>query len=379
MSISNPLPSPEPPLANRGRDRLLAAIFLLLLLYGLVLAQSLVVPLVIALLVSLILAPAVRLLCRSRLPRPLATSIVLGGALLILIGLVGSLLGPAKAWLDDAPRSLARIERAALSLREPLRAAEAAGERLAGLGEDIGPARKSVPTESSESQMSQLLLAAPSALGSVMVTVILIFVFLQHGESLLRKLVELAPALRAKKEIVLAIRSAQRDLSLYMLTITVINLGLGGTTALGLWLLGVPNPLLWGGVTALLNYAPYVGPMLMLLVLTVVGFGEFETVSQALLLPGMFLIFNIIEGQILTPLTVGRRLALDPIVVFLGLVILGWMWGVAGVLLALPLLTCLRILAERVTGWEALAKILRRADPPADEPTPKTVTPALLE
>jgi predicted PurR-regulated permease PerM len=119
--------------------------------------------------------------------------------------------------------------------------------------------------------------------------------------------------------------------------------------------------------------------MLMLLVLTVVGFGEFETVSQALLLPGMFLIFNIIEGQILTPLTVGRRLALDPIVVFLGLVILGWMWGVAGVLLALPLLTCLRILAERVTGWEALAKILRRADPPADEPTPKTVTPALLE
>lgn len=379
MSISNPLPSPEPPLANRGRDRLLAAIFLLLLLYGLVLAQSLVVPLVIALLVSLILAPAVRLLCRSRLPRPLATSIVLGGALLVLIGLVGSLLGPAKAWLDDAPRSLARIERAALSLREPLRAAEAAGERLAGLGEDIGPARKSVPTESSESQMSQLLLAAPSALGSVMVTVILIFVFLQHGESLLRKLVELAPALRAKKEIVLAIRSAQRDLSLYMLTITVINLGLGGTTALGLWLLGVPNPLLWGGVTALLNYAPYVGPMLMLLVLTVVGFGEFETVSQALLLPGMFLIFNIIEGQILTPLTVGRRLALDPIVVFLGLVILGWMWGVAGVLLALPLLTCLRILAERVTGWEALAKILRRADPPADEPTPKTVTPALLE
>lgn len=379
MSNSNPLPSPEPPLANRGRDRLLAAIFLLLLLYGLVLAQSLVVPLVIALLVSLILAPAVRLLCRSRLPRPLATSIVLGGALLVLIGLVGSLLGPAKAWLDDAPRSLARIERAALSLREPLRAAEAAGERLAGLGEDIGPARKSVPTESSESQMSQLLLAAPSSLGSVMVTVILIFVFLQHGESLLRKLVELAPALRAKKEIVLAIRSAQRDLSLYMLTITVINLGLGGTTALGLWLLGVPNPLLWGGVTALLNYAPYVGPMLMLLVLTVVGFGEFETVSQALLLPGMFLIFNIIEGQILTPLTVGRRLALDPIVVFLGLVILGWMWGVAGVLLALPLLTCLRILAERVTGWEALAKILRRADPPADEPTPKTVTPALLE
>jgi predicted PurR-regulated permease PerM len=133
---------------------------------------------------------------------------------------------------------------------------------------------------------------------------------------------------------------------------------------LGLWLLGVPNPLLWGGVAALLNYAPYVGPLMMLIVLTVVGFGSFDSVPQALMLPGFFLVLNILEGQLFTPLTLGRRLALDPIMVFLGLVTLGWLWGIAGVLLALPMLTCIRILAERVTGWEVLAKLLRRADLP---------------
>ena len=361
----DPVPDPPEVLADSPvRDRLLMAILALLVLYTCSVAAPLIVPVLIALLVSLMLAPAVRVLCSAGLPRVVSSLVVVGCVLALLVGLVGSLVGPARDWLSSAPRSLAKIEQAARSLQQPLRAATEAGERLAEIteGDDVGRRRAERVVEAAPSQMRQLLRATPAVLASLLITVILIFIFLLHGDLLLRKLVELAPELRVKKDIVLATRSAQHDLSVYVFSITVINIALGAVTATGLWYLGVPNPLLWGGIAALLNYAPYIGPLLMMIVLTVVGFGHFDGALEALTLPGLFLLLNIIEGQLFTPLTVGRRLALDPIVVFLGLVTLGWLWGIAGVLLALPLLTCLRIIAEHVSGWETLAKILGRPD-----------------
>jgi predicted PurR-regulated permease PerM len=360
-----PAPPPEIPeviAESPVRDRLLAGILAILVLYTCSIAAPLIVPILIALLVSLMLAPAVRMLCNARLPRILATLLVMATVLALLAGVVGSLAGPARDWLGNAPRSLAKIERTIQSLQQPLRAASEAGERLAELteGSDGSRRRPERVVEAAPNQLAQLLRATPQVVATLLVTVILIFIFLLHGDLLLRKLVEIAPELRVKKDIVLATRSAQHDLSVYMVSITVINIALGAVTAAGLWWLGVPSPLLWGGVAALLNYAPYIGPLLMMIVLTVVGFGHFDTALEAMTLPGLFLLLNIVEGQLFTPLTVGRRLALDPIVVFVGLVTLGWLWGIAGVLLALPLLTCVRIVADRVSGWETLAKLLRR-------------------
>jgi predicted PurR-regulated permease PerM len=356
------LPPPEVIADSPVRDRLLTAILVLLVLYTLSIAAPLIVPVLVALLLSLMLSPAVRMLVTLRIPRVVATILVLVSLLVIVIGLLMSLAGPAREWLGSAPRSLAKIEQAVHSIQQPLRAATEAGERLAEMTEDEGTRRAARVVEAAPSQTVRVLRATPGVLATVLVTVILTFIFLLHGDLLLRKLVEIAPELRMKKEIVQATRSAQHDLSVYVLSITIINIALGAVTAAGLWWLGVPNPLLWGGVAALLNYAPYIGPAIMLLVLTVVGFGHFDTPLEAMLLPGLFLVLNIIEGQLFTPLTVGKRLALDPIVVFIGLVALGWLWGIVGVLLALPLLTCLRIVAERVTGWETVAKLLRRAD-----------------
>jgi predicted PurR-regulated permease PerM len=343
------------------RDRLLGAILFLLVLHACAIAAGVIVPVLVALLFSLMLAPAVRMLCSARVPRVIAAALVVGSVIAASAALLGSLLTPAQEWLAQAPRALERVERAARSIQQPLRVASEAGERIAELTEGGSRSQQRV-VEAAPNQLGQMLRATPAVLVALTMTLILMFIFLLHGDTLLRKLVEIAPELRVKKEIVQATRSAQHDLSVYMVSITVINLGVGTLTAFGLWWLGVPNPLLWGGVAALLNYAPYVGPLMMMIVLTVVGFGHYETPMQALLLPGLFLLLNIAEGQLFTPLTVGRRMALDPIVVFLGLVTLGWLWGVAGVLLALPLLTCIRIVAERVSGWETLAKVLRRAD-----------------
>jgi len=117
---------------------------------------------------------------------------------------------------------------------------------------------------------------------------------------------------------------------------------------------------LWGGIAAILNYAPFIGPLLTAVALLVVGFAEFTTPTMALAPPAAFLGLHLLEGQLLTPHLVGRRLALDPVVVFLAMLVLGWMWGVVGLLLAVPLITCAKIIAERVEDGEVLVTLLSR-------------------
>jgi predicted PurR-regulated permease PerM len=184
------------------------------------------------------------------------------------------------------------------------------------------------------------------------------FLFLLHGDALLRKFVTLAPHLRAKREIVLATRQAQHELSLYMITITLINAGLGLATAAALHLLHMPDPLLWGGVAAVLNFAPFIGPLLTAAALLVAGFAEFSSAIDALAAPAAFLFLHLIEGQVITPHLVGRRLALDPVMVFLSLVVLGWTWGIAGLLIAVPLMSCAKIIASRLPEGAMLATLL---------------------
>ena len=259
------------------RNRLLAGILALLLLYGCAVASILIVPLLLAVLLSLMLAPAVRLLCQWHLPRVLATLLVLLATIVVVGSLLASLIAPAQAWMSQVPRSIARMEHALVELRQPLLAATRATEQIAKLTDIDGAAAPQRVVDEGPSRVAQMLSETPAVIVSVTATLLLIFIFLLHGDALLRKFVELAPELRIKKDIVTATRSAQNDLSTYMITITVINVLLGLLTALALWWLGVGDPLLWGGVVAVLNYVPFVGPMLAVVVLVVVGFARFET------------------------------------------------------------------------------------------------------
>ncbi|MGA9333564.1 MAG: AI-2E family transporter [Rudaea sp.] len=340
------------------RNRLLAAILALLLLYACAAASVLIVPLLLAILLSLTLAPAVRVLCRWHLPRVLATLLIMLCSILVVGSMLASLVAPARAWMVQVPKSIARIELALRDLRRPLMAASHAGEQIANLTDVDGGKKPQRVVDAAPSRLAQMLRATPAALASVVVTLLLIFIFLLHADALLRKFVELAPQLRIKKDIVQATRSAQHELSRYMITIAVINATLGLLTAAALWMLGVSDPLLWGGLVAILNFAPFIGPLCAVMALIVVGFTRFEGPLAALSVPGIFLALHLIEGQLVTPLIVGRRLALDPVMVFLALMLLGWLWGVAGLLLAMPLLTCVRIVAARVPAWTPLAKLL---------------------
>jgi predicted PurR-regulated permease PerM len=348
----------QPP--RKLRNRLQIAILAILVLYTCAIAEAVVVPVLVAILFGLMLAPPVRLLERSHVPRVIGSLAMVALMIAIVGAAMIALASPAREWMGRMPHALERIEAVARDLRRPFQVATEATRELGKLtrGEEAAPPVRVVDT--SPSPIAQMLSAAPAVLAGLLVTILLTFLFLLHGDDLLRKFVTLAPHLRAKRDVVEATRFAQTELSTYVLTITLINAGLGLATAGALYLLHVPDPLLWGGIAAILNYAPFIGPLVTAVALLVVGFAEAATPAAALAPPAAFLGLHLVEGQLITPHLVGHRLALDPVMVFLAMLMLGWMWGVAGLLLAVPLLTCAKIVAERVDGGEVLVTLLSK-------------------
>ena len=341
------------------RNRLQIAIVAILALYTCALAEAVIVPVLVAILFGLMLAPLVRVLERVHVPRGIGSLAAVVMTMAIIGATMTALATPARAWMQRMPTALAHIENVMRDVRRPLQAATEATREIGKLTQVDGANPVRV-VDSTQGPFAQALSAAPAVLAGIVITILLTFLFLLHGDDLLRKFVSLAPHLRAKRGVVEATRQAQSELSMYMITITLINAGLGLATAGVLSLLHVADPLLWGGVAAILNYAPFIGPLVTAVALTVVGFGEFDTPAMALAPMAAFLSLHLIEGQLLTPHLVGRRLALDPVMVFLSMLLLGWMWGVAGLLLAVPLLTCAKIIAERIENGDVLAMLLSR-------------------
>lgn len=323
-------------------------IALVVVLYGAAWAKPILVPLLLSVLVALMLAPAVRVLSNWYVPRTLAALLVVLAAIAGVVTTGALLLEPATEWTERAPQALRRLEFRLSEIRKPIEAASAATDKLLGGGTAASPAAPSPVSTGASRAVATVVEQTPAMITGIVATVFLVFLLLAHGDRLLRKCVELTPGLSAKKDLVAGTREAQRELSRYLLTVTLINLGLGAATALALYLAGIEDALLWGGVAALLNYAPYVGSFVTASILLLVGFAEQSTLAGAMIAPGLFVALNLIEGQVVTPLLVGRRLELDPILIVLSLLVLGWLWGVAGVLLAVPLLAATRVIAMRM-------------------------------
>jgi predicted PurR-regulated permease PerM len=162
----------------------------------------------------------------------------------------------------------------------------------------------------------------------------------------LRKLIKVLPSLSDKKRAVEIARQIETEISAYLATITVINIILG----LAVWgimsMIGLPNALLWGVLAAVTNYIPYLGALVMIGVLAMVGFVTFDSLGQSLMAPGAFVGLNLLESYFLTPMILGRRLTLNPVVIFLGLTFWGWLWGITGAVLAVPIMVVLKIFCD---------------------------------
>ena len=369
-AASEPAPIAERVLRPRSDLRTLKrgilAILALLVFAVCYFAQDILVPIVLALLLSLLLSPVVTFFEHVvRLPRVVGSLLTLLAVVFIAVLGVMSLAQPAQQWIAHAPATVQTIELRFRSFREPMRQAQEASKKIEELTQPSAP---QTVVNAQPSLLASMAISTPRALGEIAVVLLLVYFFLSSGDGFLRRIVEIVPGLREKKVVVLIARDVQEEMSGYLMMVSLINFGLGVSTAIVLALMNVPNPLLWGAAACLLNFAPYVGPACTGLALTLVGFTTFDTLGHAFAVPAAFFLLASIEGQLITPTLIGRRLSLDPTVVFVWLLLWGWLWGVVGILLAGPLLACFRIVCQHVDGLRSVGILIGDGTPAGTAP-----------
>jgi predicted PurR-regulated permease PerM len=342
------------------RSGVLWSILFLMVLYTMYFAASLLAPIATAFLLAMVFSPLVRVMVRLRVPQTLSALLVMLTVTGLLTAGIYAVAEPAINWMERAPIELQKLEYKLSWVKGSIANLEAAGKQVDAItrvGED-GDALRQRNARASFSLVDSLLQGAPNVVFGVAVTLILLFFVLASGDRLLNKAVQLAPSLADKRRVIETGRGVQQNVSRYLATITVINAVLGTLVALTMYLLNMPNPMLWGVMVGVLNFIPYIGVLVSMIVVTFVSLLTFETALEVLLPPAAIFGLNIIEGQFLTPILAGRRLALSPVAVFLSLVVMGWIWGVIGVLIAVPLLATVKLVCEEVEPLRPLATFL---------------------
>ncbi|MGD2074005.1 MAG: AI-2E family transporter, partial [Gammaproteobacteria bacterium] len=301
----------------------LVAIAVLAVLY---VAQPVLLPLAAAFLLSFVLRPISRALGRLGSPAPLSALLLvalLGGGVVYGIYRLGE---PAEQWLNEAPRSLQQLQYRLRSLKKSITRVQSATEEVSRLGKGGEEASKEVVVEDSNLD-SQLLIKTQEVAVGLFTTLVLLFFILGWGDRLYRNVVNALPHFREQRRAVLIAHDVESAITVYLGTITLINIVLGVVVGGLMYLMGMPNPVLWGVMAGVNNYVPYLGPAITAAVLAFVALLSYPSVAEALLVPGAFLIITSLEGYIITPMAVGRRLTLNPLLIMLSLLFWFWMWG----------------------------------------------------
>jgi len=347
------------------RSVTLSAILVLLVLYTMHFAASLILPITVAMLLNLLLSPICRFMVTAlRIPLIASALVIMLGVTATMAAAVYTLAAPAAEWAETLPYELRRLEYKLSWVKEPIKKVQETREQVDRITNVKGDGGEQTEEQSgsgpSVSLVDAVLTETSELLYGVSVMLILLFFLLSSGDAFLNKMVQVMPTLTDKKRVVETARDIQRHVSMYLGTITLINIAIGLVVALAMYLLGMPNPLLWGALLTVLNYIPYLGPLVCIAIVGLVSLLTFDTPVQILLPPAVILAVNIVEGQFLTPILAGRRLALSPVAVFLSLVVLGWIWGTIGVLIAVPMLVTTRLVCEHIESLNPIATFLRR-------------------
>ena len=335
----------------------IVGIFALLVFYFLYFASPILIPIIMALLLSMMLVPFVGLLERVRVPRTLGSLIVVVAAIGALLGIAASVRGPAQSWLSE-PQRFSRLE-------EKLRPITASFEKFQYAAEQVekataprnGPSVQKV--ELIDSGLSGLLSTGIGHVASTIAAVIgLLYLFLVSGDTFLRKLVLVTPSLKDKKRAVEIVRNIETDISFYLLMVASINIAIGFIVTAMTGVLGISDPFLWGTLAAVLSFAPYIGECAIVILLSLAGILTFDNLAQAFVAPAVYFVLMTICWQGIVPFVVGRRMTLSPVAVFIAIIVLGWMWGVIGALVAVPVLASLKIVCERIGALHPVAEFL---------------------
>ncbi len=386
-------------------------IFLIMLFYFITSAAAFLMPVTLGVLLFFVFVPFRRLMGRLGIGAGITAAIVTLGMVVLVGGLGYFISGPISDIAADSPRITEKLEERFQALREnfrPLEEAAARIEEVTAGGEDAqkpeaesattpsplgqsgvigGPrsdslavtaeapppdkdqpqeVRVSVDTEQT-SALEALMASGPSVIGQIVFTLFLLFFLLASGDLLYLKVVQSFDKLSEKRAAYMAMREIEAALGSYLGAITLINAGLAVCVGLAMWIWGMPQPLLWGVAAFILNFIPYLGAVTGVAACFLVGLVSFDDLATPLLAAASYLGLTAIEGQLVTPYFVSRRLQLNTVVVFVTVALWAWLWSVLGMVVAVPMLVVVKVLADHIPGLERLGNFLAGDPPPTLE------------
>jgi predicted PurR-regulated permease PerM len=345
------------PIPSDVKAVFLGGIFALAVLAGCYVAAEIVLPIVLAFVLSLVLQPAMRQFERLYLPRGIAALLIIAVLFGTLAGLGTVLSGPAASWAQKLPSGIPKLQERLSFLSRPIATVEKFADQAQGLTQGDQP--KAVPVAVQGSGLSDRLLTGTRSLASgFLETVLVLFFLLVSGDIFLRRLVEILPRFKNKRQAVDIFQQIERDVSAYLFTITIMNLVVGVATGAVMAFCGAGDPLLWGTVAFLLNYIPILGPMIGVAVFLLVGLLTIDALWLAFLPAALYLAIHLAEGETVTPMLLARRFTINPVLVILALVFWYWMWGVPGAVLATPMLAITKIICDRTRPLTAFGHFM---------------------
>jgi predicted PurR-regulated permease PerM len=337
----------------------LTGLFVLAVFYTMYFMRAMLLPLVLALLLSYLLAPLVRALGRVRVGPPFAAALVLLSLVGLLIYGISFLSEPAAGWLEKAPYSLQQLQQKLLPLKKPIeKVAQATGE-IDKLTSPEQPQEKTQTVVVKRSAFAEAFFTqGPEFVASMVVMLILLYFLLAYDGVFLNKIIRVTPRLGDKKRAVSIMREIEAQISRYLLTITLINIGLGIAVGMTVHFLGLRNPIMWGVMVALLNFVPYLGALTGIICMTLGAVLSFDSLAYAMIFPTSYLIIAILEGNFITPWVLGRSLTLNPVLILVALAFWGWMWGISGMILAVPILATFKIFCDHIEPMRPVSEFM---------------------
>jgi predicted PurR-regulated permease PerM len=347
-----------------GKSVGMTVLAVLATLYTLYFAREFLQPIAYAVLLSFLFSPVVRWLARLHVRPPVGAALVL----LLLLGAgslaVYELAGPVQDWVTRAPTTVQTTQHKLRELLRPL-------ERVSRTAQQVERAASSVSGGTSQPQ--EVVVRPPTLLARLFGTtqrflthalevLILLYFLLAGGDLFLQKLIKVLPNLHDKRKAVEIARRTESSVSTYLFTAACVNLAEGAAVAGVMFLLGMPNPVLWGALAALLEFIPYLGAVVMTLVLAAAGLTTFDSLGHALAVPAAFLVINVIQGNFVSPMLLGHRLALNPVALFVGLAFWYWIWGIAGAFIAVPMLATFKIFCDHIESLASVGEFLGMRD-----------------
>jgi predicted PurR-regulated permease PerM len=374
----------ENPLLHRNDDfkvktrdirvvKLLVVLVILATLYTLYFAQSLIIPVVFSMLVALLLSPLVTKLKLWYVPRSISSIVLLSMLIAPLLFLIIELSEPVERWIKLLPQISTQVTEHMTEIsgtfendRDDVNDKEGSFFSWFEDDEVAKVQEENMVEEQLKQGSTQLLLntliAAPIFLAQALGSIILTLFLLIFGPPLFRVIVNDFPIIKNKRRAKTLIKSIQQALSRYILTISIINSGLGALTAISLAYFGIRDAMLWGAIVGALNFVPYLGSIVSVAILSLVGAVQFGITATAMLPPGLFITFNILESQMVTPAVLSKSMQINPLIIILWLLLSGWLWGILGVLLAVPIFVCIKLALEQLEVFPHWLKLIEARD-----------------